>query len=106
MVWILHHRYANYDGVPLWWDLSIATWEWALPLRINVRPLLIDGSGRYEHVTVIELSLLCLHWDIHYAWGKRRYRPPPERTLSLREVLDRDLAQPLTLRQDDPHNDA
>jgi hypothetical protein len=106
MTFTLHHRYAYHDGIPLWWDLYIATWEWALPLRIKVRPWLVDGSGRKEHVINVELSLLYLHWSIHYAWGKRRYHTPPERILSLREVMEHDRSQPLTMGQDVSHNDA
>lgn len=102
MTWSLHHRYAY----PLWWDLSIVIWDWALPLRIKVRPWLTDGSGRRQYVTVVELSLLCLHCDIHYAWGRRRYWPKPEYVMSLKEVLERDRAQPLTPGHAPPHNDA
>ena len=85
MVLSIHHRYAY----PLWWDLSIITWEWALLLRIKIRLWLTDGSGRREYVTSVRLSVLCLHWDIDYAWGRRRYRPEPERILSFSEVMDR-----------------
>jgi hypothetical protein len=98
MIWRLHRRYAY----PLWWSIEIATWEWALPMRVYVRPRLTDGSGRREHVIVVDVSLLCLHWSVHYAWGRRRYHPPPERVLSLLEVLKRDLEKPLTHRHDDP----
>jgi hypothetical protein len=64
----LHQRYAY----PLWWDLHTSIWSWALPLRIKVRPWLADGSGRREYVTNIRMSLLCLHWSVCYAWGRRR----------------------------------
>jgi hypothetical protein len=86
----LHRRW----GYPLWWELSISVREWGLPLAIEVRTHLIDGSGRREHVARVNLSLFCLHWDVHYAWGRRRYHPPSERILSLREVLERDRTQP------------
>jgi hypothetical protein len=94
MVLELHHHYANDGGIPLWWDLGINTWTWALPLLIKVRPWLTDGSGRREYVANVEIRLFCLYWDVCYAWGKRRYHPPPERILSLREVMERDQAQP------------
>ena len=87
----LHRRW----GYPLWWNLYIHPLEMALPLSIKIRPLLTDGSGRHENVTNICVSLFCLHFDVHYAWGKRRYHPPPERVLSLREVLERDRANPI-----------
>ena len=101
MTWTLHHRY----GFPLFWELCIILNEWALPLRIKVRTRLTDGSGRKEHVARVELSLLCLHWTVHYAWGRRRYRKPPERVLSLREVLARDRGEPVDAEWDDTHND-
>ena len=91
----LHRRYAY----PLWWDLYVLGREWALPLAIEVRPWLIDGSGRREYVARVTLSLLCVHWSIHYAWGRRRYRPPPERILSLSEVMKHDLAEPFARRE-------
>jgi hypothetical protein len=102
MTWTLHHRYAY----PLWWNLGIATWDWALPLRIKVRPWLTDGSGRREHVTSVKLSLLCMHWECHYAWGRHRYHPPPEPIMSLKAVLERDRAEGLTPGHGSPHNDA
>jgi hypothetical protein len=102
MIRTLHHRYAY----PLHWDLSIDTWGWALPLRIKVRPYLTDGSGRREHVTNIRIDLFCFHWSIYYAWGRRRYRPKPELILSLKEVLEQDLATGLTPGRGQPHNDA
>jgi|SRR6516225_4883371 hypothetical protein len=94
----LHRRW----GYPLWWVLFVCAWEWALPLRIRIRPWLTDGSGRHGYVTCVELSLFCLHWDIHYAWGRRRYYPPPERVLSLREVLEYDRSHPLENGRNQP----
>jgi hypothetical protein len=86
----IHTRWAY----PLWWDLFISWREWALPLAIEGRLHLTDGSGRRGYVARVCLSLFCIHWSIHYAWGKRRPYPKPERVLSLREVLERDQAQP------------
>jgi hypothetical protein len=106
MLWTLYRRYAYHAGIPLWWDLYVDTWEWGLPLRVKIRPRLTDGSGRKERVTVVELSLLCLHWDVHYAWGKRRYRPPAAPILSLKEVLERDRAEGLTPGRGATQNDA
>jgi hypothetical protein len=96
----LHDRYAY----PLWWDLRIACGEWALPLRIKVRPRLTDGSGRREYVANVELSLLCLHWNVHYAWGKKRYREMTK-ILSLSEVMQRDRRDLLTRGWAEPDND-
>lgn len=98
----LHRHY----GYPLWWGVYVAVGDWALPLRIMVRPRLIDGSGRREHVASVELSVLCVHCDVHYAWGRRRYRPAAAEVLSLRQVLENDLAWRLTLEPGPPHNDA
>jgi hypothetical protein len=85
-----HRRYAY----PLWWDLAVDAGDWALPLRVCVHPRLVDGSGRREHVARVMLSLFCLHWDVYYAWGRRKHRPAPERILSLREVMGRDPGEP------------
>ena len=100
MTRVLHHRYAH----PLSWDLSLITWDWALPLRIKVRRRLTDGSGKREHVANIRVSLFCLHWAIFYAWGRRRHRKP-ELVLSLKEVLEQDLATRLTPGWKPTHND-
>jgi hypothetical protein len=111
MVWTYSH-YANCDGIPLWWDLGINTWTWALPLSIKIRPWLVDGSGRKEYVANVKVRLFCLYWDACYAWGKKRYRPAPVPVLSLRQVMERDrawdrtAAKFLTEEPDDPHNDA
>ena len=90
------HRHCTY---PLSWVLDIYIYDWALPFAFAIRSL-IDGSGRRAHVTCVSVSFLCLHWDIHYAWGRRLLLPPLGHIPSFSEIMGRDRSWPLNMEYD------
>jgi hypothetical protein len=88
MAFNLWKRPAWHNGVPLSWTVYIDPTNWGFPLALEVHPKLTDGSGRKHYVLVLTVSVLCLHLNVHYAWGKRKYLPPSPRVLSLREIME------------------